>query len=333
MNPDAPEITRIVLHGEAAATYQPGLAEILPFKSEIRTLPDDLTHSSDKQTYISADVIVGLRFNRESPMPAALKLFHVPGTGYDGIDLAALPSSTVVCNCFGHEQAISEYVMTALLMRQIPIHDADQRLRTGEWAYRSGPPETVHPELAGKTIGLLGFGHIGKAIAVRAKAFEMRVHVANRSRVPISSLVDEAFLLEELNRFWPSADFFVIAVPLTPETRDIVGTEAFSAMRSSAVVINVGRGPTIDEKALFQALQSKKIAGAIIDTWYNYPTPTQPNVQPANLPFYELSNIMMTPHMSGWSTGTVRRRQHTMATNIVLRMTGESCLNVVWPVP
>jgi phosphoglycerate dehydrogenase-like enzyme len=333
MNSEKDEITRIVLHGEAASTYQQGLADLLPLKTEIVVLPDDVLEESDRRAYMGADAIVGLKFNRTSPRPNVLKLFHVPGAGYDGVDFAALPSSAIVCNCFGHEQAIAEYVMTVILMRHIPVLDADRRLRNGEWAYRSGPPHTVHPELAGKTIGLLGFGHIAKAIAVRAKAFEMRVHVANRSPVPISFMVDRAFLLGELDHFWPSADFFVVSLPLAPETTGIVGTDAFAAMRASAVVINVGRGPTIEENALFQALQSGKIAGAIIDTWYNYPSPGRPNVPPSTLPFSELPNIVMTPHMSGWSSGTVRRRQHTIANNIVRRIRGESCVNVVWPVP
>jgi phosphoglycerate dehydrogenase-like enzyme len=158
-----------------------------------------------------------------SPKPEMLKLFHVPSAGHDGIDFTAMPSSAIVCNCFGHEQAIAEYVMAAILMRHVSILDADERLRNGEWAYRSGPLHTVHPELAGKTIGLLGFGHIGKAIAIRAKAFEMKAHVANRSPVPISPVVDRAFPLDQLHDFWGSAEFFVVSLPSAPETTSIVG--------------------------------------------------------------------------------------------------------------
>src|SRR5262249_35101734 len=153
-------------------------------------LPDILMDEADKEAYAAADVVVGVKFNRTLPRPERLKLFHLPGAGYEGVDFNALPDSAVVCNCFGHEQAIAEYTMMALLMHQVPILDADRLLRNGEWAYRAGPVHTLHEELAGKTIGLLGFGHIGKAIAVRAKAFEMKVHVANRSPVATSSVVD-----------------------------------------------------------------------------------------------------------------------------------------------
>jgi phosphoglycerate dehydrogenase-like enzyme len=179
------------------------------------------------------------------------------------------------------------------------------------------------------TIGLLVYGHSGKAIAVRAKAFEMKVHIANRSAVATSSIVDRAFTLDKLHEFWASSDFFVVSVPLTAETTGIVDAIAFAAMRSSAVVINVGRGPTIDERSLYDALKNNRIAGAIIDTWYNYPTPEQPNVLPSALLFHTLPNVVMTPHMSGWTSGTIRRRQQTMADNIRRRFDGRACINVV----
>jgi phosphoglycerate dehydrogenase-like enzyme len=129
-----------------------------------------LTDRAHAQAYVAADVIVGVRFSSELPRPEKLQLFHVPGAGYDAVDLGAIPDSAVVCNCFGHEQAIAEYVMAALLEQHVPLAEADRHLRRGDWTYTAGSPERVHGELAEKTIGLLGFGHIGKAIASRAKA-------------------------------------------------------------------------------------------------------------------------------------------------------------------
>jgi phosphoglycerate dehydrogenase-like enzyme len=292
-------------------------------------LPDKLDHDDDREAYAAADVIVGVRYDKTLPHPDRLRLFHVPGAGYDAVDLAALPASAVVCNCYGHEQAIAEYVMAALLARHVPLADADRRLRKGDWEYWAGAPERAHDELAGKTIGLLGFGHIGQAIAVRAKAFEMRVHVANRSPVAPSSHVDRSFLLNDLTAFWGAADFIIVSVPLTEETAGIVGADAFAAMQPSAVVFNVGRGPTVDEAALYDALKSGRIAGAVIDTWYRYPRPGGTTVLPSELPFHELSNVVMTPHMSGWTHGTIRRRQRTIADNVVRRACGEPCVNLV----
>ncbi|WNJ90159.1 2-hydroxyacid dehydrogenase [Bosea sp. 685] len=320
---------RIIFHGENAASFSAGFADLVGPQADIRILPDVLGVGADQRAYADADVIIGTKFGASLPVPARLKLFHVPGAGYDAVDLGLLPASASVCNCFGHEQAIAEYVMSALLARSIPLADADQRLRRGDWAYWAGSPERVHGEIAGKTIGLLGFGHIGKAIARRAKAFEMNVHVANRSAVPVSDLVDRAFTLDRLDAFWGSADAIIVSVPLTEETKGIVGATAFAAMKPDAVVVNVGRGPTIDETALFEALKAGRIGGAIIDTWYQYPGPDQAETLPSEQPFHELSNVLMTPHMSGWTSGTIRRRQQTMADNIKRCFSGSSLENVV----
>jgi phosphoglycerate dehydrogenase-like enzyme len=322
---------RIVFHGENAASFSHGFADLVGEGAAITVLPDVLASEADRTTYAAADVIVGVRYDASFPRPERLRLFHVPGAGYDAVDLAALPAGAAVCNCFGHEQAIAEYVMATILARHVPLADADQRLRRADWTYWAGAPERVHDELAEKTIGLLGFGHIGKAIAARAKAFEMKVHVANRSPVAASAVVDRAFTLKELDVFWGSADFIVVSVPLTPETTGIVDAAAFAAMKPTAVIINVGRGPTIDETALYEALRDKRIAGAIIDTWYRYPAPGNSAVLPSGLPFHELPNIVMTPHMSGWTNGTIRRRQRTIAENVLSRAAGRPLTNVVRP--
>jgi phosphoglycerate dehydrogenase-like enzyme len=322
---------RIVFHGENAGSFSHDFQRLVGEEAQISVLPDLLTDRAHSQTYVGADVIVGGRFSHDLPQPRQLQLFHVPGAGYDAVDLDAIPDSAVVCNCFGHEQAIAEYVMAALLERHVPLADADRNLRQGHWKYSAASSERVHQELAEKTIGLLGFGHIGKAIAVRAKAFEMKVHVANRSAVPTSALVDRSFALNRLGEFWSSADFFVVSVPSNADTVGIVNAESFAAMRDSAVILNVGRGPTIDERSLYEALKNRRIAGAVIDTWYNYPSPSHPNVLPSKFPFHELPNVVMTPHMSGWTTGTIDRRKQTIADNITRRATGRPCVNVVRP--
>src|ERR1700681_147072 len=321
----------IVFHGENAASFSHDFQRLVGEAAQISVLPDLLTDRAHSQVYVGADVIRGGSFSRALPQPRQLQLFHVPGAGYDAVDLDAIPGTAIVCNCFGHEQAIAEYVMAALLERHVPLADADRHLRQGHWTYAAGSPERVHGELAETTIGLLGFGHIGKAIAARAKAFEMKVHVANRSPVPTSSLVDRPFALNRLGEFWSSADFFVVSLPSNADTVGMVNAESFAAMRASAVVLIVGRGPTIDEKSLYEALKDRRIAGAVIDTWYNYPSPNNPNVLPSKFPFHELPNVVMTPHMSGWTTGTIDRRRQTIADNITRRAAGRPCVNVVRP--
>jgi Phosphoglycerate dehydrogenase and related dehydrogenases len=322
---------RIVFHGENAASFSHDFQRLVGEGAQISVLPDVLTEPDHAQTYVAGDVIIGTRFAVDLPQPRQLRLFHVPGAGYDAVELEAIPDSAVVCNCFGHEHAIAEYVMAALLERHVPLADADRHLRRGMWTYTSGSPDRVHGELAEKTIGLLGFGHIGKAIAARAKAFEMKVHVANRSPVPASSPVDRSFSLKELGEFWSSADFFVVSVPSHADTAGMVNAESFAAMRASAVILNVGRGPTIDERSLYEALKNRRIAGAVIDTWYSYPSPGSPTTLPSKFPFHELPNVVMTPHMSGWTTGTIDRRRLTIADNIRRRAAGKPCVNVVRP--
>jgi phosphoglycerate dehydrogenase-like enzyme len=320
---------RIVFHGENVAAFSDGFAALAGDGAEVVILPDRLDTVADREAFASADVIIGTRFDASLPRPEGLRLYQVPAAGYDMVDLDALPVAAVVCNCFGHQHAIAEYVMAALLQRYVPMVDADRRLRQGEWAYWAGASVRAHQEMAGATIGILGFGHIGKAVAARARAFEMAVHVANRSKVTAPGLVDRAYSFSELPEFWGNVDSIIVTLPLTPETRGIVGAAAFAQMRGDAVLINVARGPVVDEQALYDALHTQRIGGAVIDTWYQYPAPGQVHCAPSKLPFHELKNIVMTPHMSGWSTGTIRRRQQAMADNIHRCMRGEPCQDVV----
>ena len=320
---------RIVFHGDNAACFAPGFADLIPSGASIATLPDLLTTAEQQAAYAKADVIVGVQFNESLPQPQNLRLFHVPGAGYDAVKLDLLPKDAVVCNCFGHDPAIAEYVFAGMLSRHVPLADADAKLRGGNWAYWSGSNDRLHGEISGKTVGLLGFGHIGQAIARRAKAFDMRVIVGNRSPVAPSDLLDQSFTLDALDEFWAGSDFIVVSLPLTPSTKGIVDAAAFGKMRPGAVIFNVGRGPTIDETALYEALRSGQIDGGVIDTWYTYPSADDANPKPSRLPFHELSNLVMTPHMSGWTAGTVRRRQETIAANVRHLLGGTPGINVV----
>ncbi len=137
--------------------------------------------------------------------------------------------------------------------------------------------------------------------------------------------------LTDLHAFMASFDVTVVSLPLTPQTQGLVNAAALQAMRSSAWIVNVGRGPVIDEQALHVALRTQRIGGAIIDTWYQYPTADRAACAPSKLDFAALPNVVMTPHMSGWTSGTVRRRQETMADNISRLATGRPLLNLLKP--
>lgn len=325
---------KIVFHGVNAANFREGFEGVLgegqgPGPAyQIVDVSDALDRPGERAHYESANVIVGIRLGAAEPAPRALRLYHAPAAGTDAIDVTRLPTGAVLCNCFGHEHAIAEYVMMALLLRHVPISDADAKLRKGDWAYWAGRPGALRTELGGQTIGLLGYGHIGKAIADRAKAFGMHVTVCNRAVVTNDPRVGRAFGLEGLRDFMGSADAIVVSLPLMEATRGIVDAAALRAMRPHGIIINVGRGPVIAEQALFEALDQRWIGGAIIDTWYQYPTGESPLTLPSKLPFEHLPNIVMTPHMSGWTDGTVRRRQETIAENIRRLRRGEMLTNI-----
>jgi phosphoglycerate dehydrogenase-like enzyme len=318
----------IVFHGGNAANFRQGFEAILGEAHAIHVLPDAIESAADRALFAAAEVIIGVKLSSSDPYPAGLRLYHAPAAGTDAIDRACLPHGAALCNAFGHEHAIAEYVMTALLLRHVPMARADERLREGQWDYWAGRPGALRTELGSQTIGLLGYGHIGKAIAERASAFGMRVTVCNRSPVSGDARVDQAFGLDALAAFMGGADAIIVSLPLTDQTRGIVDAAALAAMRPDGVIVNVGRGPVIDEDALFAALSGQRIGGAVIDTWYQYPSADQPITPPSRLPFASLQNVVMTPHMSGWTNGTVRRRQETVAENIRRLARGESLLNL-----
>jgi phosphoglycerate dehydrogenase-like enzyme len=320
---------KIVFHGGNAANFRSGFEALIGPQHQIIDVSDALDQPGERAHFESADVIVGIRLGVNDPLPLKLRLYQAPAAGTDAIDPARLPPGALLCNAFGHENAIAEYVMAALLLRHVPLADADAKLRRGNWAYWAGRPGALRSELGQQTIGLLGYGHIGKAIGARAKAFGMQVSVANRSPVPLSAAVDESYGLDALAPFMGSADAIIVSLPLNAETTGIVDAAALAAVRPDAVIVNVGRGPVIDEGALFAALFERRIGSAIIDTWYRYPNAAEPETLPAALPFETLPNLVMTPHMSGWTEGTVRRRQETIAENIRRLEQGQELLNIV----
>jgi phosphoglycerate dehydrogenase-like enzyme len=321
---------KIVFHGANAAFYVDGIEALLTSPHDIRVVPDILDTKAHQETYAGAEVMVSSRYGAGLPALASLRLFQVPGAGIDDVDMARLAPGVSVCNCSGHEVAIGEYVLAAMLRHTVPMNHADAQLRLGEWAYWSARAGSLHGELAGRTIGILGYGHIGKHIADLAKALGMRIIVANRGAVPPVSPIFASYTLDHVAEFCGEADFIVCALPDVPATTGLLGEEAFAAMRPHAVVINVGRGPVIDEDALFAALSEKRIGGAVIDTWYVYPPAGESSgVLPAHRPFHLLDNVTMTPHMSGWTDGMVARRRQTIATNIECIAAGQPLINCV----
>ena len=323
-----PTHLKIVFHGQNAANFRQGFEALIALEHQVLDLSDALDQPGEQAHYESADVVIGIKLNADMPQPVNARLFHAPAAGTDAVNTALLPAQCTLANCFGHENAIAEYVIAALLMRHVPLARADADLRAQRWTYWAGRPTALRTELGAQTLGLVGFGHIAQTVAQRAKAMGMRVHVANRS--PIThAVVDQSWTLDGLHEFMGSCDAVVVSLPLTENTQGLIDAAAIAAMRPDAVLLNVGRGAVIDEQALYEALKTRQIGGAVIDTWYQYPTPTQAECAPSRFDFASLDNVLMTPHMSGWTSGTVRRRQETLAENIGRLSRGEALINVL----
>ena len=279
------------------------------------------------------DVLVTLAFTREMGAGARrLKLVQVPGAGLDRIDRAALPASARLANAYGHEIGIAEYVMGAILSLGRGFCRLDTRLRQGDWESqwavgRPAPPPW--PELAGKTLGILGYGRIGQALARRARAFDMDV-CAIRRDVSRSAGDDLAFLggLEALDEVLRRSDYLAVTLSLNDATRRLLGERELALMKPTAMLVNVARADIVAEDALYEALARGTIAGAALDVWYRYPTAAGVTL-PARRPFHELPNVLMTPHVSGWTEGMREARAKVIAENIERTARGEAPVNLI----
>jgi len=279
------------------------------------------------------DVLVTMGLTAEMARAAArLKLVQVPGAGIDRIDRSALPAGVLLANTYGHETGIAEYVIGAMLALSREFARLDAALRKGDWqsqwAVGTIPPP-VWPELSGRTVGILGYGRIGQGIAHRARAFGMQV-LAIRRDVG-RSMEDDLALLggpDILDAVLERSDYVVVSMPSSPETVGWIGETQLRRMKPSAYLINVGRGEIVDEDALYHALAHRSIAGAALDVWYRYPRERGP-VAPATRPFHELPNVLMTPHVSGWTNGMLDARAKLIAENIRRVASGEQPLNLV----
>jgi phosphoglycerate dehydrogenase-like enzyme len=280
-----------------------------------------------------ADVLVTMGFTAAMGHAATkLKLVQVPGAGLDRIDRAALRAGTSLANVYGHETGIGEYTIGAMLTLTREFSRLDAALRHGEWqsqwAVGSAIPP-VWPELAGKTLGILGYGRIGQAVARRARAFDMRIcairrNVGHSAEVDIELLGGPEMIDEVLHR----ADYVVVAMPATAETKGMIGFRELALMKPTGFLINVARAEIVDESALYEALAQHAIAGAALDVWYRYPCEPGPTA-PATRPFHELPNVLMTPHISGWTDGMLGARAKMIAENIRRVGSGEPLLNLV----
>ena len=322
---------KIVLNGPVAHAGAATLRQRFGADADVAEVDHRAADERAMSVFARAEILVSVDFAAGLPPMPRLRLVHIPAAGLDAVDLAAVPQGCRVCNVFEHDIGVSEYVMAAMLYFTIGLVSKSERFRSGSWtdSPRVGAP--FRPELAGRTVGLIGYGHIGRAVARRAKAFGLRVMALARTRRDLDPPPDWLGEPGELPALLEAADFVVVACPLNEATRGLIGPSEFAHMKPEAVLINVARGPIVDEDALYEALASRTIRGAVLDVWYRYPEPGAAAVRPARRPFHHLDNVVMTPHCSGWTEGLMERRFAVIIDNIQRLRDGHPLLNQIHP--
>ncbi|MEQ8967497.1 MAG: 2-hydroxyacid dehydrogenase [Azospirillaceae bacterium] len=321
---------KIVLYGSPVTGFRERLAGELSIEAEIAGVGYDADPRALAEAFDGAGAVVTVRYDARVPPCPGLRLVQVPGVGCDEIETVRLPPTASLCNVHGHEPGSAEYVVWALLEWRHRLCEAAAEFRAGSWARSSRAGAPPHGELAGSTALVVGLGPIGQAVARRLAAFDVTVLAANRTPRHDVPGVAECHGLEALPRLAGRADFVVLCIALAPETRGLIDASVLAAMRPDAVLVNVARGPVVDEAALHDALAGGRIGGAVIDVWYRYPDGAE-DVPPSRFDFAALPNVMMTPHISGWTTGTVARRWRFIAENIERAASGAPLDNVVRP--
>jgi phosphoglycerate dehydrogenase-like enzyme len=320
---------RVAFAGTFAARLEPQVRARLDGSCDI-VVADE---ASIAARLSDVDVLVTMGFTAEMGAAARrLKLVQVPGAGLDRIDRAALPAGAGLANAYGHEVGIAEFVIGAMLALTRQLGRLDAALRQGIWESQWAigvPPPAPWPELAGRTLGILGYGRIGQALARRARAFAMEVRAIRRD-VSRSTAEGLASLggpdaLDDLMR---GADYLAITLSLSDATRGLIGERELRLMKPAAMLINVARAEIVDEAALYHALADRRIGGAALDVWYRYPSGAAPTL-PARHAFHELPNVLMTPHVSGWTDGMLEARAAVIGENIRRVARGEPPLNLV----
>lgn len=256
----------------------------------------------------------------------ALRWVQLTSAGVDRLlESPLLARGVLVTTASGiHGIPIGEYVLAGMLAlaKGLPQAMAAQRER----AWRPYVPE----ELAGRTLGIVGLGAIGSHLARLARAFQMRVIAVRRScqrpqeRPPDAPEVDLLLPPSHLDRLLSEADYVALCVPLTRETQGLIGRRELALMRPGAVLINIARGPVVDEEALIEALREGRLGGAVLDVFQREPLPPESEL-------WEMSNVILTPHISGGTPRYMERAIDIFCDNLRRFLAGQPLRNLVDP--
>ena len=312
---------------------RPGVWEAILAKTTEKLDVSVLFDLGDTQRLIpalaDAEIVVSHIWRKVFPEAPRVKLLQSVAAGIDLIDVPSLPQGVTVCSVAGHEHAIAEYCLMTMLAWQHRLIDIAAAFRDGDWSRGGGAGGgPTHGEIFGKTIGIVGYGKIGREVARRAVGFGCHVIAANRSPIADKGDAAEIYPLSEIDRMLPLCDVVVIAAGLGPETNRLIDARRLDLMKPTAFVINIGRAGIADEEALFNALKDNRIGGAALDVWWQYPTAAEPRRHGSRLPFHELPNVILTPHCSSATDGARDRRFGTVAANLDRFVRGEPLQNV-----
>jgi len=251
-----------------------------------------------------------------------LKMIAHFGVGYNNIDIkAATTHGIMVTNTPGVlTDATAELAFALILAVSRRVVECDKATREGRFQYWA-PMLFLGREVTGKTLGIIGLGEIGKAVARRAKGFKMRVLYHNRRRIASSEEKELMAEYADLQKLLAESDLVSLHIPLTSETRHFIGKEEFSLMKPTAYLINTSRGPVVDEQSLLEALLNRTISGAGLDVYENEPALT-PGLA-------ELSNVVLLPHI-GSGTFETRIKMASMAVeNLIAGLSNKIPPNLV----
>ncbi|MGD8566130.1 MAG: NAD(P)-dependent oxidoreductase [Candidatus Bathyarchaeota archaeon] len=266
--------------------------------------PDDTSLENLIKFALDANVIVGWRPQKELLLAASkLRLFINPGAGVQHlIDLfkeVNLSKNVLLVNCHGNSFFVAQHTLALLLALTNKLIQHHNWMIEGKW--RRGDNHARTMTLKGKKVGLLGYGAINQKVHQLLSGFDLRFSIIRKNwnkqteKLPTKA---EKYVFSQFTTFLKGIDILIIALPLTPITEGLIKLKELKILGPDALVVNVSRGPVIDEESLFKALQDKRIAGAAIDVWYNYhPDPDgECRKYPFSFPFHTLENVVLSPH-------------------------------------
>ncbi|WP_229821282.1 MULTISPECIES: 2-hydroxyacid dehydrogenase [Streptomyces] len=275
------------------------------------------------------EVHVGTKLGAGDARRAArLRLVHVAGAGHDGNALDALHPGVTVSTTHRHGRSIAEHVLMSVMMLSRDVLGAGRALRAGRWrnvAVDRGLP--FGRTLQGRRVGVIGFGETGTEVARLCQAVGLRVRAVRRdpsAPVPADLRPDWIGGNDRLHDLLADSDVVVVTVPLGPATRGLIGPAELAAMGPESLLVDVARGPVVQEEALYEALRARTIGGAALDVWWSAPPGA-----PSRLPFHELPDVVRTPHHSGHTAGTFAARAEEIADNVNRLARGEPLTGTV----